>query len=95
MHDSIDRWENEGGVAASEANDRGLADACRRLTTRDATAAGERGTAHARAGQRSGASEAEIMEAIWVAAVMRSGGADAHSLVALEAAHQHDDARAR
>jgi alkylhydroperoxidase/carboxymuconolactone decarboxylase family protein YurZ len=38
--------------------------------------------AHAQAAQRSGASEAEIMKAIWVAAVMRSGGADAHSLVA-------------
>ncbi len=32
-----------------------------------------------------GATEAEIMEAIWVAAEMRAGGAFAHSNIALEA----------
>ncbi|MGN6870028.1 MAG: carboxymuconolactone decarboxylase family protein [Solirubrobacteraceae bacterium] len=40
---------------------------------------------HARLAQRRGASEQEIMEAIWVAAEMRAGGAYAHSLVALNA----------
>ncbi|HET6869264.1 MAG TPA: carboxymuconolactone decarboxylase family protein [Solirubrobacteraceae bacterium] len=40
---------------------------------------------HARLAQRRGASEPEIMEAIWVAAEMRAGGAYAHSLVALNA----------
>jgi AhpD family alkylhydroperoxidase len=33
---------------------------------------------------RAGASEAEIMEAIWVAAEMRAGGAYAHSAIALD-----------
>jgi AhpD family alkylhydroperoxidase len=47
--------------------------------------------AHVRAAQRSGASEQEIMEAIWVAAEMRAGGAYAHSLIALDAMHQHAD----
>ncbi len=32
-----------------------------------------------------GATEREIMEAIWVAAEMRAGGAFAHSVIALEA----------
>jgi AhpD family alkylhydroperoxidase len=40
---------------------------------------------HARLAQRRGASEREIMEAIWVAAEMRAGGAYAHSVIALEA----------
>src|ERR671926_1419273 len=40
---------------------------------------------HTRAAQRSGAGEQEIMEAIWVAAEMRAGGAYAHSVVALDA----------
>ena len=40
---------------------------------------------HARLAARSGASPEEMMEAIWVAAEMRAGGAYAHSLVALEA----------
>ncbi len=34
---------------------------------------------------RDGATEREIMEAIWVAAEMRAGGAFAHAAVALEA----------
>ncbi len=34
---------------------------------------------------RDGATEREIMEAIWVAAEMRAGGAFAHATVALEA----------
>jgi AhpD family alkylhydroperoxidase len=40
---------------------------------------------HARLAERRGASEQEIMEAIWVAAEMRAGGAYAHSLLALDA----------
>lgn len=39
---------------------------------------------HTRAALRHDASEAEIMEAIWVAAEMRAGGAYAHSALALE-----------
>jgi hypothetical protein len=35
--------------------------------------------------QRKGADDEELMEAIWVAAEMRAGGAYAHSVIALEA----------
>lgn len=38
---------------------------------------------HTRLARRKGASDSEIMEAIWVAAEMRAGGAFAHSTVAL------------
>lgn len=38
---------------------------------------------HTKAALRSGASREEIMEAIWVAAEMRAGGAYAHSILAL------------
>ena len=44
---------------------------------------------HTRAALRAGASEQEIMEAIWVAAEMRAGGAYAHSVIALETMQQH------
>lgn len=40
---------------------------------------------HTKAAVRSGASEQEIMEAIWVAAEMRAGAAYAHSALALDA----------
>jgi len=40
---------------------------------------------HTRLAQRKGAGEQEIMEAIWVAAEMRAGGAYAHSAIALDA----------
>lgn len=40
---------------------------------------------HTRAAVRHGATREEIMEAIWVAAEMRAGGAYAHALVALDA----------
>ncbi len=40
---------------------------------------------HARLAHRRGASEQEIMEAIWVAAEMRAGAAYAHSVIALDA----------
>ncbi len=39
---------------------------------------------HSRAALRQGATAEEIMEAIWVAAEMRAGGAFAHSTVALD-----------
>jgi AhpD family alkylhydroperoxidase len=39
---------------------------------------------HTKAALRHGASHEEIMEAIWVAAEMRAGGAYAHSLLAIE-----------
>lgn len=41
---------------------------------------------HTRAALRKGAGEPELMEAIWVAAEMRAGGAYAHSALALAAA---------
>jgi AhpD family alkylhydroperoxidase len=47
---------------------------------------------HTKAALRHGATEQELMEAIWVAAEMRAGGAFAHSALALDemaAAHQH------
>lgn len=40
---------------------------------------------HAKAARRGGATAKEIMEAIWVAAEMRAGGAFAHSALALDA----------
>lgn len=40
---------------------------------------------HTRPAQRKGADPQEIMEAIWVAAEMRAGGAYAHSTLALHA----------
>lgn len=39
---------------------------------------------HTRAAARKGASDEQIMEAIWVAAEMRAGGAYAHSVIALD-----------
>ncbi len=39
---------------------------------------------HTRGALRAGASAQEIMEAVWVAAEMRAGGAIAHSLLAAE-----------
>ena len=47
---------------------------------------------HTRAAIRRGATEQELMEAIWVAAEMRAGGAYAHSPLALETAAEVDDA---
>jgi len=46
---------------------------------------------HTRLALRKGASEQEIMEAIWVAAEMRAGGAYAHSVIALDAAGAGSD----
>ena len=39
---------------------------------------------HTTAALRAGASREELMEAIWVAAEMRAGGAYAHSVIAIE-----------
>jgi AhpD family alkylhydroperoxidase len=39
---------------------------------------------HTKAARREGATPEELMEAIWVAAEMRAGGAYAHSALALE-----------
>ena len=45
---------------------------------------------HTKAPLRRGATEEELMEAIWVAAEMRAGGAYAHSAIALDTAnHAH------
>jgi alkylhydroperoxidase/carboxymuconolactone decarboxylase family protein YurZ len=44
---------------------------------------------------KAGATEQQIMEAIWVAAEMRAGGAYAHSALALDTMqHVHDGATA-
>lgn len=43
---------------------------------------------HTKAALRQGATEQEIMEAIWVAAEMRAGGAYAHSAIALDTMDQ-------
>ena len=43
---------------------------------------------HTEAALRHGASEAQIMEAIWVAAEMRAGGAYAHSALAIDTMQQ-------
>lgn len=40
---------------------------------------------HTKAAMKHGATPQEIMEAIWVAAEMRAGGAYAHSVIALDA----------
>lgn len=45
---------------------------------------------HTKGALRAGATEQEMMEAIWVAAEMRAGGAFAHSTIALDTAnHVH------
>ena len=52
---------------------------------------------HTKAATREGASREEIMEAIWVAAEMRAGGAFAHSaiaLAALDGARTEDESKA-
>lgn len=46
---------------------------------------------HTSAALKHGATEEQIMEAIWVAAEMRAGGAYAHSALALDTMqHEHD-----
>jgi AhpD family alkylhydroperoxidase len=43
---------------------------------------------HTELASKKGASEQEVMEAIWVAAEMRAGGAYAHSIIAIDAMQQ-------
>ena len=50
---------------------------------------------HSQLARRKGASDEEIMEAIWVAAEMRAGGAYAHSTVALDTIGVPGDAEGR
>jgi AhpD family alkylhydroperoxidase len=46
---------------------------------------------HTKSALKAGATEQEIMEAIWVAAEMRAGGAYAHSALAIDVMqHAHD-----
>ena len=45
---------------------------------------------HTKAATREGATPQEIMEAIWVAAEMRAGGAYAHSAIALATLDEHE-----
>jgi AhpD family alkylhydroperoxidase len=46
---------------------------------------------HTQSALKAGATEQEIMEAIWVAAEMRAGGAYAHSALAIDVMqHAHD-----
>ena len=45
---------------------------------------------HTRAALRAGATQNELMEAIWVAAEMRAGGGYAHSALMLETAADHE-----
>ena len=47
-------------------------------------------TGHTKLARRKGASPEEIMEAIWVAAEMRAGGAFAHAALAIHAMDQVD-----
>lgn len=47
---------------------------------------------HTRIAHRKGATEQEVMEAIWVASEMRAGAAYAHALVALDAVAPDEDA---
>jgi AhpD family alkylhydroperoxidase len=44
---------------------------------------------HTKLAHRKGASDEQIMEAIWVAAEMRAGGAYAHAVIAIDALGDH------
>lgn len=46
---------------------------------------------HTKEALRQGATEEQLMEAIWVAAEMRSGGAVAHSLLAIDVMEEERD----
>jgi AhpD family alkylhydroperoxidase len=50
---------------------------------------------HTRLASRKGASPEEIMEAIWVAAEMRAGGAYAHATLAMYALGQEEERLAK
>lgn len=51
-------------------------------------------TGHTRLAHRKGATDEQVMEAVWVAAEMRAGGAYAHSTIALGALGTHDHRQA-
>jgi len=46
--------------------------------------------AHTKSARTRGATDKEIMEAVWVAAEMRAGGAVAHSTIAIDVMKDHD-----
>ena len=46
---------------------------------------------HTKAAQRAGATPQELMEAVWVAAEMRAGGAFAHATLMLDTLHPHSE----
>jgi AhpD family alkylhydroperoxidase len=48
---------------------------------------------HTKSALEKGATENEIMEAIWVAAEMRAGGAVAHSALAIDVINEHAAAK--
>lgn len=51
---------------------------------------------HTKAAMQQGVTPEELMEAIWIAAEMRAGGAYAHSALALDTiAHMHDEEQAQ
>lgn len=50
---------------------------------------------HTKATRRSGATQEELMEAIWVAAEMRAGGAYAHSALAIAAFEEQPEPNLR
>jgi AhpD family alkylhydroperoxidase len=50
---------------------------------------------HTRAALKAGATEQQIMEAVWVAAEMRAGGAYAHSALAIDVMQQHAASHSR
>ncbi len=50
-------------------------------------------TGHTKAALRAGATPEELMEAIWVAAEMRAGGAYAHSILMLTTLVEEEDKR--
>lgn len=45
---------------------------------------------HTKVALRKGATPEELMEAVWVAAEMRAGGAYAHATLAMSAIHEHE-----
>jgi AhpD family alkylhydroperoxidase len=48
---------------------------------------------HTQLATQKGATDQELMEAIWVAAEMRAGGAFAHTVIALATMAEHDEAK--
>lgn len=80
IHEAFDRFSSAvfAAGALSEKTKQLLAVAVAHVTQCPYCISG-----HTRLAQRKGATSEEIMEAIWVAAEMRAGGAYAHSTIAL------------